>query len=236
MNVYDRATFRRALFAIGALLALAAAVVVTTDEATSTASMRLARLAALSPVVGAASLLGIAGHARAGGEVAALEALGATPWRALRGAEWAGLVLGAVAVAVLSTRWSDATSLLPAVQPVLDFVVDGRGARAAGAGLFIEPGGAIHLAALHAPGTSAARSPWSVVPCIAPVALLMPPWAVTPMPLLRRAASGGATFVLVVTALHLVAAARLPAVAASAAALPVLIALTASRRGRVAPS
>jgi len=234
MNAYDRASFRRALFAMGALLALAAAVVFMTDEATSTASMRLARLAALSPVVGAASLLGIAGHARARGEVAALEALGATPWRALRGAEWAGLVLAAVAVAALSTPWSDATSLLPAVQPVLDFVVDVRGAHASSAGLFIEPSGVIHLAALHAPGFSPTRSPWIVVPCIGPVALLMPPWAVTPMPLLRRAASGGATFVLVVTALHLVAARRLPAVAASAAALPVLIALWVSRQGRVA--
>jgi hypothetical protein len=231
MHAYDRASFRRGLLAIGVLLALAGGVVVTTDEATSTAAMRLARLSALSPIVSALALLGIAGHARARGELAALEALGAPPWRALRGAEWAGMAFAVAAVVALCTPWSDVTSLLPRVEPLTGFVLDGRGAHVATAGLFVEPSGAIHLAASREGAHAALRSPWIVVPCLAPVALLVPAWALTPMPLAWRLASSAFTGALLVTALHAVAVGRLPALLAGAASVPLVATLWSARRG-----
>jgi hypothetical protein len=227
MHAFDRALFRRGLVAIGVLLVLAVGVVAMTDEATSTAPMRVARLSALSPVISAVALLGIGRHARARGELAALAALGAPPWRALRGAEWAGFVLAGAAVVALSTPWSDAASLLPSVHPGLDFELGARGARVASAGLFIDPDGAIHLGSAGVVTTELSPSHWAVVPCLAPVALLVPAWSVTPMPLARRAVSAGVTGVLVVASLHFIAAGRLLPVLASAACAPLLIALRA---------
>lgn len=230
MHPYDHALFRRALFAIVVLTLLAAATVVATDEATSTAAMRMARIAAISPLVSAVAMLGVAAHARSRGELSALEALGAAPFRTLRGVELAGVVAAALGMVVLSLPSTDATSLLPAVHPVIDWhLVDG-GSRAIAPGIVVHADGVIETTRAALAGPSRTRAAWAALPCIGPVACVVPAWSATPMLLARRLASGGATVVLVIVALHLVAAERIFPLLASVACAPLCIALWLSRR------
>jgi hypothetical protein len=230
VNPYDRALFRRALLALGVLTLVAFAIVWATDEATSTLGMRLARLSALSPLLTATALLGIGAHARARGELRALLALGATPWRALRGAELAGLALAVASLVVLLAPFTDATSLLPAVHPATTWTFSSTGTSALAPGVVVYASGALNVtgAALSSPPSRTAA--WAALPCVAPIAFVVPPWASTPMPFVRRAWSAGATSLLAVMALHLVAANRMPPPGALAASVPIAIALWRSRK------
>lgn len=231
MHPYDRALFRRALLAIVVLTLLAAATVIATDEATSTAAMRIARIAAVSPVVSAVALLCVAAHARSRGELAALEALGASPWRALRGIELAGMAAAAVAMLVLVLPCTDATSLFPAMHPVIDWRMAGGGVRAVAPGIVVHSDGVLETtqsAVFPRPGLALAA--WAALPCLGAVALAVPAWAATPMSLARRVSSGGASAVLAIVGFHLVAAGRVPPLLASAACAPVCVALWFSRR------
>ncbi len=231
MNAYDRALFRRSLVAMAVLSALTAVTAVATDEATSTVATRLARLSALAPLVIATAELAVGAHARARGELRAIEALGAAPWRSLRGVELAGALVAAVSLLVLVAPFTDATSLLPAVRPLIEWTFAADGTRAFAPGLVVHDDGALDLM------TSSAAAParlhaatWGAVACVAPIACVVPSWAATPMSVAVRFASGGIATLLAIVGLHLVAAARVPAPVAAAAALPLALSLWRSRR------
>jgi hypothetical protein len=229
MNAYDRALFRRALLALAVLLALTAATIVVTDEATSTPGMRLARISALAPLMVAVAILAVGGHARARGELRAIEALGVAPWTSLRGAERAGAVVAAASLLVLVAPFTDATSLLPAVTPPVDWAVASDGSRATAPGLVVLASGVIRATAPTAPSLRHVAA-WAAVPCLAPIACVVPGWAATPMTFAARMSSGVVTALLVVLGLHLVAAARVPTGLTVFAALPMAVSLWCARR------
>jgi hypothetical protein len=220
---------RRSLGAILATAVVAAAVIVATDEPGSTLGMRIARLAALSPLLVATSVLGVAAQARAHGELRALEALGASPWRGARGAAVAGVLVAAASVAVLLSPWADVTSLFPAVHPPIDWRLDPDGQSARAAGAVVAADGAIALAATLVPLSAAALAPWAALPCLAPIAAAVPAWSVTPMSSAARATSVTATAAMAIAALHLTAAGRVPPGWGCVAVVP-LVAATALAR------
>lgn len=229
MSPFDRVLFRRALAAIVGTLGVAALVVVATDEATSTPGMRVARLSALAPLLVAVSVLGVAGHARSRGELAALAALGLSPWRAARGAACAGLFAAAVVLAALVSPWADTSSLFPVVHPPLDWAVDALGSAARASGAVVLADGSITLAAVIPGATSVAPGALAALACVAPLALVVPYWAVTPMSPRTRVGSLAATGALAIGAFHLVAAARVLPAWSACAVLP-LVAVTALSR------
>jgi hypothetical protein len=230
MTAYDRALFGRALLALAALFALTAATVVATDEATSTLGMRLARISALAPLIVAVGILAVGGHARARGELRAVEALGVAPWISLRGAERAGAAVAAASLLVLVAPFTDATSLLPAVTPPIDWSVAADGSRATAPGLVVFASGAIQATGPATLPSFRHVASLAVVPCIAPVAGVVSGWAATPMALAVRLSSGVLTALLVIVGLHLVAAARVPAAFTALAALPMALSLWRARR------
>jgi hypothetical protein len=230
MNAYDWALFRRALLAIVVLSFLTSATVVATDEATSTAATRMARLSALAPLIVAVALLGVGAHARARGELRAIEALGTAPWRSLRGAERAGVLIAAVSLLVLMAPFTDATSLLPAVRPLIDWTLTAGGDQAVAPGLVVHASGAIEATHSAAEPALFRHATWAAFGCVAPLACLVPPWAATPMSSLVRLSSGVFTALFAVVALHLVAAARISPWLAALASVPIALALWRSRR------
>ena len=229
MSAYDRALFRRTLLASAVLLVLTAATVLATDEATSTAGMRVARLSAIAPLVIAMAILAVGGHARARGELRALEALGAAPWTSLRGAEYAGALLAAASLAALVTPLADATSLLPAVAPSIDWTMNADRGRATASGLVVFASGVIEAARTAAVPASHRIDASAAIPCIAPIACLISAWAASPMRVALRLSSGVTTMLLAVAALHLVAASRLPPLGAMLASLPLAASLVHAR-------
>lgn len=96
MNAWDRLLFGRAALLSTLLLAAAAAVLAATDEPASGAGDRLARLAALSPVLSALAVATLASAIARRGEARALAAIGVGPLRA-----HAGLALGGSAVSLV---------------------------------------------------------------------------------------------------------------------------------------
>ena len=120
MHPFAWSLARRAAVVIAACACLAAVIVVTTDEATSTAGMRVARLAAMGPLLACLGVLAVCSHARLRGEIGALEALGMPPWEASRGAAVAGWAFSAVTLALLALPWVDPESLFPKFSPPID--------------------------------------------------------------------------------------------------------------------
>lgn len=230
MNAYDRALFRRTLLAQAVLFALTAATIVATDEATSTLAMRLARISALAPLVVAAGVLAVGGHARARGELRAIEALGVAPWTSLRGAEHAGAAVVAASLLVLVAPFTDATSLLPVVTTPIDWTVAIDGSRATAPGLVVFASGVIRTTSSASATSLHHATTWAVVPCLAPIAMVVSGWAATPMSAALRLSTGVLTTLLAVVGLHLVAAARVPAVLTALAALPMAVSLWRARR------
>jgi hypothetical protein len=230
MNAYDRALFRRALFALAVLMLLTGTTVVATDEAASTLSMRLARISALAPLLIAVAILAVGGHARVRGELRAIEALGVAPWTSLRGAELAGVAAAVATVLVLVAPFTDVTSLLPAVAPPIDWTVAADGSHATAPGLVVLASGVIQATTATSPPSLRHVATWAVVPCVAPIAAVAPGWAATPMSVAARAWSGVVTVLLVVVGLHLVAAARVPPGLTVLAALPMAVSLWRARQ------
>lgn len=209
---------------------VAAAVVVTTDEATSTAAMRVARMAALAPLVAALATLSVVAHARSRGELRAVECLGVPPWRAARGAAVAAAVVAALGMIALLTRWADATSLFPAVRSAVDWSIDANGRLASALGVVVSADGTIALTALAPHPARGSPAGWASLPTLAPLALFVPSWAVTPMSLAARGGSIAAAAGLAVVCLHLIAAGRVPPAWGAVTFAPLLAATTIARR------
>lgn len=229
MSPLDWLLFRRTLAAHLVALAIALGVVAATDEVTSTVAMRLARLCAFSPFIGALCVLGVSLHARSRGELRAVESLGASPSRACRGAALAALALAVLALLTLASPLADPLSLLPVVHTGVDWTFDEGGHAARALGVVFGADGGITLPAAPAGVRSGVRAGWIAIPCLAPVALLTAPWAVAPMPRALRIGTLALTGMSVIALLHLVAGERLTPAAGAVACCPLALALSWSR-------
>jgi len=232
MSPFDWLLFRRALAAHLAALVVVLGVLAATDELTSTLTMRVARLCAFSPFIGALCVLGVSLHARSRGELRAVESLGASPSRASRGAALSAFTLAVFAVAVLASPAADARSLLPIVHTGVDWTFDADGRLARALGIAVAADGRITLLTGSSFSPSTPRSGWLAMPCLAPVALLCPCWAVAPMSRATRLASLALTGAGVITLLHLIAGARITPAAGALACLPLALATFSSRSGQ----
>src|SRR5690606_29874609 len=117
MSPFDRSLALRVVGVVFVTAALAAVVIVATDESGSTAPMRVARLCALQPALAALGCWAVQAQAEARGELRALLGLGASPWRLCRGPCVAAWGLGALALVTLASPWADPSSLFPVVAP-----------------------------------------------------------------------------------------------------------------------
>lgn len=225
VHPFDRLLFRRTLV-LSALFGLVAlAVMVLSDEAESTAGRRVARLAALAPGLGTAAALLVIEQARTRAEIAGLVALGLPPWQACRGAMVAGWTVGAAAVLLFLTPWSDPASLFPRLPEPGSWQVEGD--------WFVNPSAQIALdveGGIHGLGRQIPAQPepdqrlWAVLG-VGPLALVAPPWAVTPLSVTRRIAGFLLSLAATIVLLHLVAVRLLSATWLGLAALPLVLQL-----------
>jgi len=210
VHAFDRRLMLRAFAFTLLALVVAAGVAVATDEPLSTWPMRAARLAAFLPALSAIGAAAALAQARARGELRALAALGASPWRVTLGATAAGWLAGAIGVSVLMSPLADVRSLFPGV--VVHAVWRNMGGALVDAahGVRVEPSGAILLlAAREAPALARGPSSFEAVLAIAPLALLAPPWACAPLSTGARMIGALGTIALIIVLLHAVAAARI---------------------------
>jgi hypothetical protein len=120
---------------------------------------------------------------------------------------------------------------LPAVHTGVDWTFDADGRLARALGIAIAADGRITLLGANPLSPSAPLAGWLAMPCLAPVALLCPAWAVAPMSRTARVASLVLTGGGVITLLHLVAGARITPAAGVLACFPLALALFVSRSG-----
>ena len=231
MHPFDRLLLRRSMLAATVATALAAGIVVSTDEAASTIAMRLARMAAFAPLIGAIAALSVVAHARSRGELRALECLGVPPWQAAHGAACGALLVSVAGVGVLLSPWADAASLFPIVHSAIDWTVDANGLAARTLGVVVSSDGHVALT-----GTlQRVRTPpqaWAALPCFAPLAIAAPSWAVTPMSSSTRALSFALSGFAAVVCLHFVAAGRFSPLLSAVAVSPLLASTFNSRLRR----
>jgi hypothetical protein len=192
--------------------------------------MRLARLGALGPLLGCVSALAVCAHARARGEIGALEALGMRPWEAARGAAIAGWVFGVLSLSVFALPWADPSSLFPTFVPPIDWIVDLDGAAARSTAATVLADGTIVLAAQATARTAPSPGSAAALMCLAPMALVAPPWAVTPMRGRARAISVVLAAALLIVVLHAIAARRIGAWSGVFASVPLVVSVFAARR------
>jgi hypothetical protein len=207
MTAFDRSLFLRTLGVTGILLVAALGVVLLTDEPGSTAAMRVARVAAFTPAVTVVAALLCLEQARDRGELRALAALGFAPWRAARGATFAGWLLGAVAALLLVSGWADPSSLFPVLpEPHGWRLVEDRWVEAL-RGVAVAPDGSLVLGSATGLGTTArAAHSWLAAMAIGAHALVGPPWAASPMSAGARLVGMFVGIALTVTLFHILAA------------------------------
>lgn len=223
MHPFDRLLFRRALAFTAVLTLLALVVVVATDEPMSTAAMRVARMAAFAPLLATLGASVALAQARARGELAALSALGASPWRSVRGAVIAGWFVGALAIALLASRWADVSVLFPALPSHSAWSPDAAGLLDAASGVRVGASGTIDFVGAHATHAPASPGQLAALLAVAPLAAAAPPWAGARLSLLSRILGAGLALVLAVVLLHAVASGRAPELVLVLAALPLAI-------------
>jgi hypothetical protein len=210
MNGFDRSLCWRSFAFTLISLGIAFGVVVVTDEPFSTSAMRLARLCAFAPALGAVGAAVAVARARSRGELRALLALGATPWRAARGAAIAAWGFGVLAVILLLSPYTDPAALFPAVTPV-SWHRAGAGLVEHESGVYVEASGELSFATLrgfmdggYEPSHGAAAL------AIAPLALVVPAWITTPVRLRQRLVIATLAALATILLLHGVAARQLP--------------------------
>lgn len=224
VHAFDRSLFRRSLGIVMLLGLLGLGVMIATDEIGSTPRMRLSRLIAIAPGLIALGEGIVLAQARARGEIRALTALGASPFRATRGARVAGWFLGLVGVALLLSPLADPTPLFPAVVRSTPWLAFGSsladpasGARVTADGMvaFGEIANSVGIA--HAPGR------WAAFASNAPIALVTPVWAACPLGIGARLAAAFVALVIAIVTLHGVAAEELPTLGLVLASVPLML-------------
>jgi hypothetical protein len=224
MHAFDRWLGRRTLGFAAAATAVAAGLVMLTDEAGSSAAMRGARLAALAP--GLAALGGWLALTQASrrGELRALAALGASPWRAGLGASVAGWLIGAIAVLVLCSAWVDTRALFPAVSSSTTWAADGGTFVEPFSGVRVLPDGSLRVAeAMRSRPSGTVPGPLVAIVAVGPLAAILPVWLVAPLTSWGRAAAAALSGALLILLLHLVAGGQAPAITLVLAAVPLVL-------------
>ncbi len=223
MHPFDRLLFRRALVLTVVVTLLALGVVVATDEPSSTPAMRVARMAAFSPLLATLGASVALAQARARGELTALSALGASPWRLVRGAVLAGWLSGALAVGLLASPWADVGVLFPALPSHAAWSAQAAALLDPASGVRVAANGAIGFVGARPAGTPASPGQWAALLAVAPLAAAAPPWAGARLSLLSRVLGAGLALGLAVVLLHAVASGRAPALVLVASALPLAV-------------
>jgi hypothetical protein len=209
VHPFDRWLCRRALAFVAIAVGLSIGVIVATDEPFSTSQMRLARLSAMLPALGAVGAAAALAQARVRGELRALESLGARPFRSNLGATLAGWLAGAAAVALLATPLSDVSSLFPALSARAAWLPEAGALVDPPRGLRVWPHGEVELfAALAPPQDPLAPSRLAALLAVGPLALAVPVWVTAPIHPAARTLVAALSFVIVVVLLHAVAAER----------------------------
>jgi hypothetical protein len=229
MTPFDWLLFRRTLVVTFAALVVAFAVAAATDEASSTATMRVARLAAFAPFIAAFAVLGVCVHARSRGECRAVESLGASPLRACLGGAVAALGVGLVGMAFLASPFADANSLLPVVRINTAWLFTDGARLAHAGGVTVAHDGRIALTTSTSAALHELPGHWAALACLTPIAVLAPLWSVAALSPATRGWSMALTGIAVVTLLHLVAASRVPTLAGLGACLPLALVLSWNR-------
>jgi len=143
ITAYDVKLARRAL-AIAALSACVALVVIVATDEGGDLARRAALVAALSPALGGIGALAAARIASSRGETRALEALGASPDRALLGALVGGMIVAAMGPLLVLSSIADLEPLFPRPsEPSAWVAAPGGGMRDAVRGTLLGPSGAL---------------------------------------------------------------------------------------------
>lgn len=221
MHAHDWLLGRRALLLFALLSVLAVGVMVGTDEIGSSTGMRLARLAALGPLLIVLSQRIALQQSESRGELRALAALGASPFRQARGVLVVGFVLAAGTTLLLLLPATDVSSLFPAVAVPESWVPGAASLSDATSGVTVLADGAVRFAepsALTRSGSAPGRE--AALVCLAPVSLSALLWGPAPMALEARVLGAAVAAFACIVLLHAFAAGALPLVALLAAGLP----------------
>jgi hypothetical protein len=197
--------------------------------------MRVARLAAMAPGLAALGGWVALSQAASRGEIRALGALGASPWRAGVGASVAGWLIGAVSALVLCSTWVDTSALFPAVSSSATWRAEGGAFLEPFAGVRVLPDGSFGVLEVVRPKPAGPR-PGTVDALVAvgPLAVILPIWVIAPLTTRGRAAAAALTGALLILLLHLVAGGQARSVVLVLASLPLalqtIVAAVATRR------
>jgi hypothetical protein len=206
MHAFDRWLGCRTLGLTAAAATATAGVIVLTDEAGSTTAMRLARLAALAPGLAALGAWLALSQASSRGELRALAALGANPWRVGLGASMAGWLIGMASTLVLCLQWVDAQALFPVVASSTTWLADGSAFIEPFAGVRMLPEGTFQiLKAARSQTVGTGPGPFDALVAVGPLAATLPIWVTAPVTPWGRAATAALSATLLILLLHLVA-------------------------------
>ncbi|HMJ12596.1 MAG TPA: hypothetical protein VK524_14325 [Polyangiaceae bacterium] len=235
MTAFDRALAVRALAYGGLGSALALAVMLLTEEPSSTWPQRLARLCLFVPATAAlASALSLA-QARARGELVALAALGASPLRVARGPSLVAWALGALAVALVASPAADVSSLFPALRAQAHFRADTLGFSDLRHGVRVDPHGALHWLASSVEPQLRAQRGLEAALVTGSLSLVLPLWVSAELGVAVRVLGAALALGLVLVLLHAVAASRLGAPWLMSSALPLAFQALIGHRRRACP-
>jgi len=214
MTPYDWLLARRTVSLGLALSTLVFAVMIGTDDASSTLAGRIGRLAALVSLAGGGGAFIATEQARSRGEMRALGASGVPPVKASLGAIVGGAAVGAVGPVLALVHRVDLTPLFPRVPASsLTWVSRGDSWFDAARGIVVRAGGELSLVAPEANGAivEAPVPRWATAFALVLAAVAFPLWATAPSGALRRSAVGLAVAAASVAVFHLVAADRVSA-------------------------
>ncbi len=221
MNAADRRLALETVAATALILALIAAVSAATDEPSSNAATRAARLLALGPLACAVGVALTLRRRQLRGETAALMALGQTPTRSLAGAHVAGWLLGGLCALGLLTPWVDTAALFPVVVAEVEWTITGTALLEPVAGVRVDRDlGLMLVQGAGADGSQQLASKTGSALLVGPLAAVAPPWATAALSRVRRVITLAASAALGVVLLHMVAAGHVSAAWLVAAALP----------------
>ena len=222
MTHHDSQLFWRTLGSCFLVLALVLGVVVATDEAYSTAQMRVARLCALAPLIAGGALVVSLQRAERRGELRALAALGASPWGAAWGALCAAWVFGSIASLVVLTPLADVSSLFPEPPVTSGWTVASHGFLEPKRGLEVIADGTVRFLEPEGGRTPFTKpGGWQAMSTLLPQALVLPAWLAAPIKPRTRAWGFGLTLALTLLALHAAALGRLSALLLPLVAAPI---------------
>lgn len=222
MTPHDTQLFWRTLGASVLLLALVLGVVVATDEAYSTAAMRVARLCAFAPLIAGVALVASLQRAERRGELRALAGLGASPWGAAWGALCAAWLFGCVASLVVLTPLADVTALFPEPPVRSGWTLGGAGFFEPARGIEVVADGTVRFLEPE-PGRTAFSKPggWQAMSTLLPQALVLPGWLAAPIRPRTRAWGFGLTLAFTLLALHAAALGQLSGLLLPLVAAPI---------------